>query len=560
MPPTPDSPIPGDSQSAKSSPEVQVNGRSTVNNQANEDSETDYSDMEDDEPIPSTRESQFVNSGEVSEKDILQELQTVMKTASGTSLTAGVGNGGSPLRSGIQHGSYPTSETKREKTLFKSKPTSSTPPANSSAVPIPSSVTKQQNGSPVGSASGPSSLPKRSSGSGAIALQIKNFFNKRGSENNIETPPSNSTTETREHVSVNGGYRSNSLGSGQLPQSPLAVTTQSSTVVSESQDSITSVATTTSSQLAESDVLSSYECTTTDVDSSFDFSSPPLSPVRILPAITKISKTNTRNKTGKLSKPKMMVNFAEEAEDRDLCSPMDPGYSMRSRTHTLAAINNPRGQRPSERGRKKLKDLRKEKRTGPKLRRQSSLTNINNAQKLFIEDLELISPEIESWFRGKIIRDLEKKYGGAEKANKAALTIQTAYRGYKLNRRFKEIRKGKHRNRAQSMRVVGRRPSILRKQQPIKYRREFSTSATYNPQLKAREASKLLSRERNSHSHTGTRLDLVHKKRRESSEKVEEVVVEVSFETPLECVLVSVCCYSIVSLLIPNDVIIRKTD
>ena len=525
----------------------------SFNNQVNEDSETDYSDMEDDEPISSTRESQFVNSGEVTEKDILQELEAVMKTASG------VRNGGSPLRSGLQHGSYPTTDTKLEKPSFKSKPpVSSTPPTNSSAIPIPSSnkstpevvsTQPRQNGSPVESTSGPSSLPRNSSGSGAIAQQIKNFLNKRGSEDNIETPPNNTT----EKVSVNSGFRGNSFGSGQLPQrvqSPLTKTAQSSTTVSESQDSITSGATTVSSQLAESDVLSSYECTTTDVDSSFDFSSPPLSPARILPAITKNYKdpgAHARNKNGKLSKTKMVVNFAEESKDIFDTSPV---YSMRSRTHTLAAINNPRGQRHMERGRKKLKELKKEKKSGSNLRRQSSLTNINDAQKLFIEDLELISPEIEAWFRGKIIRDLEKKFGGADKANKAAMTIQRAYREYKLNRRFKEIRKGKHRNRAQSMRVVDRRPSILQKQRPIKYRREFSTSATYNPQLKAREASQLLSRERNSHSHTGTRLDLVHKKRRESHEKVSEMVVEVSFETPLECALVCVCCYSIVFLFI----------
>ena len=67
------------------------------------------------------------------------------------------------------------------------------------------------------------------------------------------------------------------------------------------------------------------------------------------------------------------------------------------------------------------------------------------------ENLSMLSPDMEARIYEKIRRSLGEKYGSLEGANRAALTIQKAYRGYKLRRHFEEIR-----------RENGRRPTSRR--------------------------------------------------------------------------------------------------
>ena len=329
----------------------------------------------------------------------------------------------------------------------------------------------------------------KSSGSGAIAQHLKHLLNKKSSEK--ETIPKESSLFEN--------------GENNIPVSKSALNTDDFVMV-EGRSSIRSNV----SSISETSIG-------TDIESGVDTTTPVASPTNSISA-------------GKMVKNHFAQLGLDDKPKEDVIE--SRGYTMRSRTHTLAVLRTSRGKKPIERGRQRLTDIKKEEKKGqPKIKRQSSLTNLNTLG----VDYELISPEIVCWLRNKIIRDLENKYGGSEKANKAASKIQRMYREYKLQSRFKEIRREKHlRSRAQSMRTpAGRRPSILNKKRPIKYRREHSTPNAVDPVLKAKEASKLLSKKRIGHTHSGTRLDLVEEKRQEN-QKVVEPLVEVVLEEELE--------------------------
>ncbi len=316
-------------------------------------------------------------------------------------------------------------------------------------------------------------LPK-SSGSGAIAQHLKSILNKQSPEK--ESP------KAAPKKNISNGSEENSINS----KAHISSTNDEFVVVS----SRCSIRSTVSS-------VSETSTTTTDIESSIDNLTPLTSPTLPPPS----------NKPGKIRWSQL--GLGDDNEDDQVTR----GYTLRSRTHTLASLHS-RGKKSIERGRLRLKDIKKEEtKMQPKIKRQSSLTNLSTLHM----DYELISPEIFNCLRNKIIRDLEKKYGGADKANKAAAKIQRAYREYKMQSRFKEIRREKHlRVRAQSMRTPGRRPSILGKKSPRKYRREPSASGTLDPVVKAREASKLLTKERAGHNHVGTRLQLAQARRKES--------------------------------------------
>ena len=350
-------------------------------------------------------------------------------------------------------------------------------------------------------------LPK-SSGSGAIAQHVKKILEKRNTEKNLEKRKMDETLKETAAHGVDNSVMSNG---------PVTSDTRPPPAISERQASIASTVSEVPSELTNTEIESSIETST---------SLSPTSSIHVPRAKSKI----------RWSGIEIINDSKEEQEDEE----EDPQpRSMRARTHTLAAVHS-KGRKPMERGRRMLKELKKEeKNSRSAIKRQSSLTNLN--RRLEDDDLELISPQLAAWVRGKFIRDLEKKYGGRGIAQKAAICIQRAYREYKLRSRFKQMRLDKHRrNRAQSMRTPGRRPSILQKNRPLKYRREKSNPDARDPAMKAREAASMLSRERIGHSHSGARLDLVQQKRKEAQGKVKELAQQPSLDESLE-VGVSVC-------------------
>ena len=166
-----------------------------------------------------------------------------------------------------------------------------------------------------------------------------------------------------------------------------------------------------------------------------------------------------------------------EEEEGDIDEDGDRLSKFRSRTQTVGAFGEHK-----ELGRQKYKRTKK----GPnrKLRRQSSFSDYRHDRTIQIQGLELFSPDVEARIRAKVCRAIEVKYGG--QSTQAAISIQRAYRDYKLKKRFEEIRReaSQMRKRAESLRVdPKRRPSIVRK------RRELNGK---DPLLLAREASKKL--------------------------------------------------------------------
>ena len=134
------------------------------------------------------------------------------------------------------------------------------------------------------------------------------------------------------------------------------------------------------------------------------------------------------------------------------------------------------------------KELGTKKGPNRKLRRRSSFLDYRQDRTIQIQGLELFSRNVEARIREKVCRAIEVKYGG--QSTQAAISIQRAYRDYKLKKRFEEIRReaSQMRKRAESLRADPiRRPSIVQK------RRELNGK---DPLLLAREASKKLTNRR----------------------------------------------------------------
>ena len=138
---------------------------------------------------------------------------------------------------------------------------------------------------------------------------------------------------------------------------------------------------------------------------------------------------------------------------------------IRSRLATVAA--KPQGERSYRR-------VGGSKKQSHALRRQNSFPR--RGQQIVVQDLTYLSPDMEMRIQEMMHKAIGQKYGGLERAVKAATCIQIAYREYKIRKRFKEIRRQQQdtmvRRRAFSVKYPrGRRPSMIG---PKKYRRDAS--------------------------------------------------------------------------------------
>ena len=253
--------------------------------------------------------------------------------------------------------------------------------------------------------------------------------------------------------------------------------------------------------------------TTSELDSSMDFSSPQLSPekgtaVKVKrtsppPEITgnidgSIGPSQTKKNKRVVMNPNLDPHWGrgqpehEEEEEEDDNGSVDQRQRYRNRAQTVSAFG---GQR------RKPKQARK---GGNRmmLRRQSSFSDRMRDRKMIqIKDLELFSPDVEARIRARVCRAIGEKYGGCKRASEAAVTIQRAYRDYKLKKRFEEIRREatKMRKRAETMQLDSRRRlSVARKRQQDRK----------DPLLRAREAAVKLSQERRGHTSERKKLQV----------------------------------------------------
>ena len=260
-----------------------------------------------------------------------------------------------------------------------------------------------------------------------------------------------------------------------------------------------------------SDVFSSGDYSTTDIDSSFDFTSPPISPANSLGAsnltrvivspVKSLERDEARkaalNRAREMKKKsaRFNVDLDEEDEEEDtLGDLLDSRQKMRARTKTLSSSTGISTRTTLELGRGNKRSKKEMRERQLSLKRHRSLTDLSLIGKDFVKDLELISPDFESKIQDTIRRAFSEKYGGLEKATQAAIKIQHSWRQFKLRSRFQKIKQQNKsqlqiqlRKRAQSMRDPKRRPSIMKKRNKA-YNREKSI-ANISPRLLAKSAA-----------------------------------------------------------------------
>ena len=345
------------------------------------------------------------------------------------------------------------------------------------------------------------------SGSEGIASRIASLF----SGNRRSSKDKDSPLNEPKSVTMNGTV-ANQNGTVQSPETLL--TNYNETVTNNSTPNLKRVSPSSMNKLKQdsvasnmgSDVLSSGDYSTTDIDSSFDLTSPPTSPASSLGA-SSLTRVNISSPTKRLegiearnaiakkfgNRKKSPVRSRhvtaewEEGEEDTLGDlPMDYKQRMRTRTKTLSMSSGVSTRTSTELGRQKRskKEIREKQFA---LKRHHSLTDLRLIKGTFeLKELELISPDFESKIRERIKKAMSDKYGGLERANQAAIKIQQSWRQFKLRRRFQKIKQQsksqlksqlqlQSRQRAQSMRDPRRRPSIMKKRKKV-YHREASVA------------------------------------------------------------------------------------
>ena len=197
---------------------------------------------------------------------------------------------------------------------------------------------------------------------------------------------------------------------------------------------------------------------------------------------------------------------ALSGEAEDVLGEKETVSTMRSRVSTVSSSNA----RYKGIGRKSSRQLKEE---AAKLS-ERVMNNRRSGRK--VTGLEFISPDMELKVREKICRAIGEKYGGLLRANRAATTIQTAYRQYKMKKRYDEIRKEASTLRKRAMSMThprSRKPTLVRRDRPLRYQRQITALAANDPLMKARLLSRELGKE--SIPHTSGRRHLVEQKRSE---------------------------------------------
>ena len=216
-----------------------------------------------------------------------------------------------------------------------------------------------------------------------------------------------------------------------------------STDLSSNEGSSTSIDT---EQEARPDLLSPSSSLT----SSLGFSLPGT------PVLTTIEPAQGRRSMGSPFHPMLdSIGSDDMEEDYDGENALTVSYpAMRSRLATVGARVHSTGKGKAHAPRKVST-----------LRRQNSFPR--RGRKSYAHDQNYLSPDMEMKIQQMIQQALGKKFGGVERATRAAITIQRAYRKYKIDAHFRMIRKLQHDSLAERRRTMSvrhnRAPSILRK-------------------------------------------------------------------------------------------------
>ncbi len=235
----------------------------------------------------------------------------------------------------------------------------------------------------------------------------------------------------------------------------------------------------------------------------------------------------------------LSINMDEEEDEDEISDMLAFKNNVRSRTNTLCSLGAG-GRRRMEIGRKKIKEHRKEMKRASSIAAQGSLAT--GTEQFTIDrtktkmELELISPLLAAKIKNMTLKRIYEQYGGKETVTKAVVVIENAYQTHKLRTRFMERLKETSKNRtmnrmrAQSLRPT-RRPSIMNKKSAMKSRVSNESVAkspkAADPMAKSKEASERLGKERLPHAHSGSRMELVERRRNEVQSKKSEGELEI---------------------------------
>ena len=276
----------------------------------------------------------------------------------------------------------------------------------------------------------------------------------------------------------------------------------------------------------------SSDCAFTDVESSVDTISPPETKpeappqrgiVKSLPDLISSNSQNLANGRKKLTLERLGAmddsNILHEEEEDEVNELVNFQKKVRSRTQTLSGLTG--GKRRMEIGRKKIREHKSD------MKRATSVTSQNIAQakeQTFQSrsemkmELELLSPLLAAKIKNMTLNRIYNQYGGKDVVMRAIIIIEGAYQAYRLRKRFLERLKEKRehrsmqRKRAQTMKRPLRTPSIMDKHGS---RYKGRKGVAIDPMMKSKETAERLAKERLPHAHSGSRLELVEKRRSE---------------------------------------------
>ena len=286
----------------------------------------------------------------------------------------------------------------------------------------------------------------------------------------------------------------------------------------------------------------SSEYTNTDMESSIDTSSPQQAPplnkplenlkstLKSLPDLANKNKSKSKKKVTLNHKVQDDSNIVDEEEEDQLNELESFEMNVRSRTQTLSALTG--GKRRVEMGRKRPKVHRREqmKRANSTFVTSPSSEEVESIpldRTKFRMELELFSPLLATKIKTMTLKRIYIEYGGKDVVTRAVKVIEDAYQTYRLRKRFLERLKESKENRtmkrkkerAHSMRHPNRRPSIMNKQGRYGNRR----GSNVDPMAKSKETVERMAKERLPHAHSGSRMQLVERRRSANSLRGESV-------------------------------------
>ena len=291
-------------------------------------------------------------------------------------------------------------------------------------------------------------------------------------------PDSTSTSPPGTPPILGSAFRRKKKGAAatRLPSDEFSLLVQESSVVNEPSPSISSTTSTNKEQEDEeeddmsvtgSDVSSTEE-SSVNLDNTSISPTPdsPTSVISTLPDTPKVKPLKGRRSQSNAGTISHLIKAPLHEEETDhIFTKSAPAF--RQRVATFGGQGFKMKNRPKvATGTSKATDAAGAEPDKPSKLQRRNTYPFRGQQSSMYDINFLLSPDMELKIHQMTQMALGRKYGGKEKANKAAIVIQTAYRRYKNEQHFKQLRKLQRstmqRRRTMSVKFPGgRRPSMI---------------------------------------------------------------------------------------------------